>query len=84
MARGGSALRGLAELVTCIAIAVTLLKGFLVEGFLISTGSMAMRMIFRLSSAPQVGICGFIRVPTPSTTSALVHSRCPPGGDCTR
>ncbi len=45
MSRGEGAVRGLIELVICIAIAVTLLKGFLVEGFLISTGSMAPQLL---------------------------------------
>ena len=35
MPRRGSAIRGLIELIVCTAISVSLLKGFLVEGFLI-------------------------------------------------
>lgn len=45
MPRRGSAIRGLLELVVCTAISVSLLKGFLVEGFLISTGSMAPHLL---------------------------------------
>ena len=45
MPRRGSAIRGLVELIACTAISVSLLKGFLVEGFLISTGSMAPHLL---------------------------------------
>jgi len=45
MPRRGSAIRGLIELIVCTAISVSLLKGFLVEGFLISTGSMAPHLL---------------------------------------
>ena len=45
MLRRGSAIRGLLELIACTAISVSLLKGFLVEGFLISTGSMAPHLL---------------------------------------
>ncbi|MBQ16170.1 MAG: hypothetical protein CMJ65_03490 [Planctomycetaceae bacterium] len=75
MARGGSAVRGLAELVTCIAIAVTLLKGFLVEGFLISTGSMAPQLLgfHKRVTCPE---CGFefargVNVDDPASRSPL-------------
>jgi signal peptidase I len=45
MPRRGSPIRGLLELIACTAISVSLLKGFLVEGFLISTGSMAPHLL---------------------------------------
>ena len=58
MPRRGSAIRGLLELIACTAISVSLLKGFLVEGFLISTGSMAPHLLgfHKRVSCPD---CGF-------------------------
>ena len=43
--KGRSSVRGLIELVVCTAISASLLKAFLVEGFLISTGSMAPHLL---------------------------------------
>ena len=40
-----SPLRSLVELLSCIAVSVMLTRGFLVEGFLISTGSMAPQLL---------------------------------------
>lgn len=62
----GSALRSLVELVTCITVSVMLTRGFLVEGFLISTGSMAPRL---LGLHKQV-ICPDCRFPFPRVVNA--------------